>query len=211
MDIWEMIFDQRRQVTGLLETLDDTQWKTASLCSAWTVQDVVGHLVSFHELGIPKIMLRMVLNGFNFDKMTAKLAQDFGKRPPTELIGLMRKHTESRFTPPGLGPEAPLADIVLHTADMCYPLGIQTPVGADKARGTLDFLVGAKGKVVTNPAWLSGLQLAPNDIDWSWGDGPQVSGTALDIIVAISGRQAALDNLSGDGADQLRTRMTTAS
>ncbi len=208
MDIWEMIFDQRRQLAGVLETLDDAQWNTPSLCTAWTVRDVVGHLVSFNELGTPRVMLRMVLNGFNFNKMNEKLAKNFGVRSPQELLGLLRKHTEGRWTPPGLGPQAPLCDVVLHTEDICRPLGIQSQIATDKARFALDFLVGPKGGVVANPAWREGLHLAPHDIDWSWGSGPKVTGTALDIMVAIAGRQAALDRLTGDGVDQLRARMS---
>ncbi len=211
MDIWEMIFDQRRQLTGVLETLDDAQWETPSLCSAWTVRDVVGHLVSFSESGTPKVLLRMVLNGFNFDKMNAKLAKDFGQRSSAELLGLLRKHTESRWTPPGLRPDAPLTDVVLHTADICHPLGIQCPIDANKARFALDFLVGPKGKIIAKPDWLAGLHLAPHDVDWSWGDGLKVSGKASDIVVAIAGRHAVLDSLTGEGVDQLRARMATSS
>lgn len=210
MDIWEMVFDQRRQLTGVLETLDDAQWNTPSLCTSWTVRDVVGHLVSFNELGTPKVMLRIALNGFNFDKMNAKLAKDFGKRSPAELIGLMRKHTESRWTPPGLGPAVALADVVLHTEDICRPLGIKGPMDADKARAVLDFIVGPKGKVIAKPAQFSGLHLAPHNIDWSWGDGPKVNGAASDIIAAIAGRRVALDGLTGDGVEQLRARMTAS-
>lgn len=208
MDIWEMIFDQRRQLTGVLETLDNAQWDTPSLCTAWTVRDVVGHLVSFHELGTPRVMLRMVLNGFNFNKMNEKLAKDFGVRSSQELLGLLRKHTEGRWTPPGLGPAAPLCDVVLHTEDICRPLGIKSHIDAGKVRAALDFLVSRKGGVVAKPAWRQGLYLAPHDIDWSWGSGPKVNGTALDIVVAIAGRQAGLDRLTGDGMDQLRARMS---
>ncbi len=207
MDIWEMIFDQRRQLAGILETLDDAQWNTPSLCSAWTVRDVVGHLVSFNELGTPRVMLRMVLKGFNFNNMNIKLAKDFGARSPQELLGLFHKHAEGRWTPPGLGPAAPLCDVVLHTEDICRPLGIQSQAAADKVCFALDFLVGPKGGVVANPSWREGLYLAPHDVDWSWGSGPKVTGTALDIMVAIAGRQAALDRLTGDGVDPLRSRL----
>ncbi len=210
MDIWEMVFDQRRQLADILDTLDETQWNTPSLCSAWTVRDVVGHLVSFSELGTPKAMLRMLLNGFNFDNMNAKLAKDFGQRSSGELMGLMRKHTESRWTPPGLGPASPLTDVVLHTADICRPLGIQGQLDADKARAALDFLVSSKDKVVAKPACFAGLHLAPHNINWSWGEGPKVNGTASDIMVAIAGRHDALEHLTGEGADQLRARIATA-
>jgi uncharacterized protein (TIGR03083 family) len=210
MDLWEMIFDQRRQLTGILETLDETQWDIPSLCSGWAVRDVVGHLVSFQEVGVSKVILRMLVNGFNFNKMNAKLAKDVGKHSPAELIGLMRKHTESRWTPPGLGPDVVLSDAVLHTEDICRPLAIQAPLDANKARVVLDFLVGPKGRVVTKPDWIKGLQLAPHDVAWTWGHGPQVNGTASDIIVVVAGRRVALESLTGEGAAQLRSRIAAA-
>ncbi|ETW95434.1 MAG: hypothetical protein ETSY1_30580 [Candidatus Entotheonella factor] len=207
MDIWEMIFDQRRQLTSILETLDDAQWNASSLCTDWNVREVVGHLVSYHELGTSGAMLRWALNGFNFNKMNAKVAKTYGKRSSADLIGLMRKHTESRWIAPGLGPGAPLTDVVLHTEDICRPLGITQPKETAKVCAVLDFLVGPQGKVITQPAWLAGLRLAPHDADWSWGSGSEVNGTAFDMMVAISGRYVAIDSLTGDGVDQLRSRV----
>ena len=206
MDLWAMVIDQRRQLTGVLETLDEAQWNAASLCAGWAVRDVVGHLVSFHEVSLVNVLFRMALNGFNFNKMNAKLAVEMGRRSPADLIGLMRRHAEARWTPPGLGPDAVLTDVVLHTEDICRPLGIEKPLDADKACAALDFLVGPKGKVLVNPASLAGLRLAPRDVDWSWGEGLEVSGAAADIIVAVSGRRDARDRLSGEGAAQLRAR-----
>ena len=207
MDLWAMVIDQRRQLTGVLETLNEAQWNTPSLCAGWAVRDVVGHLVSFHETSMLNVIFRMALNGFNFNKMNAKLATEFGQRSTADLIGLMRQHAEVRWTPPGLGPDAVLSDVVLHTEDICRPLGIDKPLDADKARVALDFLTSRKGKVVANPAWLAGLRLAPHDVDWSWGEGPEVNGAAADMIVVVAGRHAARDRLTGEGAEQLRARM----
>jgi hypothetical protein len=79
-------------------------------------------------------------------------------------------------------------------------------IDAAKARLLLDVLVSRKGKTFTKPAWIAGLRLAPNDLDWSWGDGPEISGTAEAIIMSLGGRTAAFANLSGAGADEFRAR-----
>ncbi len=208
MDTWDMIIDQRRQLAGVLDSLDNAQWDAQTLCEAWKTRDVVGHVVSFNELGALKITLRMARHFFKFDQMNAKLGQDIGKNSPKELMNLVRKHTEGRFVPPGVSIEALLADAAIHTEDICRPLGIQKQLDAEKAIAILDYLSGPTGGGLGDPAWIEGLHLAPHDVDWSKGDGPKVTGLARDIVVVLSGWRAPLDSLSGDGVDQLRARMS---
>jgi uncharacterized protein (TIGR03083 family) len=40
---------QRRRLASLLGGLDDEQWAAASRCEAWTVQDVIAHLVTTNQ------------------------------------------------------------------------------------------------------------------------------------------------------------------
>jgi hypothetical protein len=63
-----------------------------------------------------------------------------------------------------------------------------------------NLLIGSKKRA-------DGLTLKPTDADWSIGTGPEVSGPALDILMAMTGRGIALENLKGDGVDTLRARM----
>ena len=45
--------------------------------------------------------------------------------------------------------------------------------------------------------------LTPTDTDESLGTAPEVSGTALSLLLAISGRQAVLTELEGSGLQVL--------
>jgi hypothetical protein len=51
-----------------------------------------------------------------------------------------------------------------------------------------------------------GLRLVATDVEWTWGDGPEVRGTGEALLVALTGRPAALDDLTGDGVPSLRSR-----
>jgi uncharacterized protein (TIGR03083 family) len=113
MDIWDMIADQRHQLVAILQNLNEEQWHTPSLCTEWTVRDVVGHLVTPFELGIGKMFLRLIGNGFNIDKTLMKAAQQLARRPTSELVSVLRANAQTRWTPPGIGPEAPLTDILI--------------------------------------------------------------------------------------------------
>jgi hypothetical protein len=45
-----------------------------------------------------------------------------------------------------------------------------------------------------------------HDADWRHGTGPEVSGPAIALVMAMTGRKAALDDLTGDGVAVLRER-----
>lgn len=67
--------------------------------------------------------------------------------------------------------------------------------------GFRNLLIGAKRRA-------EGLTLRATDLDWKAGSGPEVARPLASIILAITGRRAGLDDLSGDGVASLRGRVT---
>ena len=189
MDIWDMIADQRHQLVAILQNLNEGQWHTPSLCTEWTVRDVVGHLVTPFELGMGKMFLRLIGNGFNV---------------------VLRANAQTRWTPPGIGPEAPLIDILMHTLDICHPLLISHIIEPARLRHALDFLVSRKSRIFTKPDRIAGLHLVSDDLEWAWGDGLEVRGKAQNVMMALGGRTAMLDDLTGPGVPQLRARLLSS-
>jgi hypothetical protein len=53
---------------------------------------------------------------------------------------------------------------------------------------------------------VAGSTLQATDTDWSHGSGPVVSGPARALMLATTGRKAALDELGGPGLETLRAR-----
>ena len=51
---------ERDDLAEFLATLTPQQWATASLCTKWTVKDVVAHLISYEELGTMGLIKRFV-------------------------------------------------------------------------------------------------------------------------------------------------------
>jgi hypothetical protein len=68
-----------------------------------------------------------------------------------------------------------------------------------------DFYKGSN-LVVGTKRRIEGLTLRATDADWSHGSGPEVSGPIMPLVMAMTGRRAALDNLTGDGVATLRAR-----
>jgi len=53
--------------------------------------------------------------------------------------------------------------------------------------------------------------MVTTDTGWVHGDGPEVTGPALSLLLAMTGRPAGLADLSGDGAPVLNARMGRSS
>jgi hypothetical protein len=62
-----------------------------------------------------------------------------------------------------------------------------------------NLLIGAKRRI-------TGVTLRATDTDWVHGAGPEVSGPAIALLLAMTGRKPPLDDLAGDGVAVLRER-----
>ncbi len=206
-DVFAIIADERRLTADLLDGLTDEQWNTPSWCTGWRVREVAAHLVMPFSVSLPQMVVRMMNNRFDFNRVSDRFARD-EPRTNAELAASLRTSAEHRFTPPGLGPEAPLTDIIVHTQDICRPLAIVRDVPAERATVVLDFLVSSKAhRGFIRKGLVDGLALATTDDSWHHGTGAAVTGPAASLMLAISGRHQALDELSGSGVDILRARL----
>ncbi len=95
--------------------------------------------------------------------------------------------------------------VLIHGQDMCRPLGITRDLPEAHLVRVADFvkddvhIFGAKKRI-------AGLALTATDMDWSHGNGPQVTGPAEALVMMMAGRLVALDDLSGEGKATLVTR-----
>jgi uncharacterized protein (TIGR03083 family) len=208
MDHWKEIELERRSLTDQLATLSDQQWNTPSLCGEWTVREVAAHLVVPHKTSLFGFAREMLKSGGNFDRASIKLTSREAQRSNAELVEDLRKFTEGRFTPPGFGSEAPLADVMIHGQDIRIPLGLTTPGPLEHWTHVLDLLVSKKARKAFVPGAIPDVQLVASDLDWSHGAGSQVRGPAIALALTLSGRSALATKLEGPGASQLISAMT---
>lgn len=208
VDLFEEIADERRRVADLLSGLTDEQLGTASLCRGWSVKEVAAHLVVPLEVGVLGFGLAILRARGSFDLANTRLARELARRPVGDLAGMLRREAGSRFTPPGAGPEAPLTDLLVHGLDIAWPLGIGRSLPAERVRTSLDFLTTRAGRGLTPRGVLERLRFEAEDVGWAHGDGPAVRGGAEAVLLALTGRPAALEHLTGDGVAALRARQT---
>ena len=122
------------------------------------------------------------------------------------MISLLHRKADSRFTPPGEGPEAPLTDVLVHGLDIRWPLGLTYQIPEERAATALAAVMKAPSSVVRKGT-LDGLQFEATDLDWKHGNGATVAGSAAALLLAITGRAEAMDSVSGDGVGILKHRI----
>lgn len=148
---------------------------------------------------------KIIKNRFQFNAMSAKDVDEQMQGTPADTLARFRDRINATTHPPG-PVDSLYGETIVHSTDIRRPLGIEhtfpaealTRVGAFYRKSNL--IVGGKRRA-------AGLTLRATDIDWTVGSGPEVSGPALSLVMAITGRAAALDNLSGDGLATLKQRM----
>jgi uncharacterized protein (TIGR03083 family) len=201
---WPLIHAEREALIADLGTLTDEQWATPSLCDDWTVRDVLGHMISTARMTPPKFFASMAAAGFRFNNMNAKGVAAQATANPADGLASLRSHLKDTTHPPG-PVEAMLGEAVIHPADIRKPLGIAHEYPEEALIRVADFykgsnlLIGAKRRI-------DGVTLRATDTGWSTGSGPEVTGPQLSLILAMTGRSAALADLSGEGVGTLKSR-----
>ena len=198
----------RRLIADVVEGLDETQLSTPSLCEGWAVRDVVGHLTSL-DISLPRFALEVLRDRGRVGRTSTRLARDYGRRPVAELVDVLRTGADHEDAPPGIGPMGPMADTCIHLRDIAIPLGLPETAPLDDWRLVLNFLTTSRARRAgfLPRGRLDGLRLTATDVDWSHGEGEEVSGPAESLALAATGRQAGLPTLDGPGVELLRTRL----
>ena len=203
-DDWPKIQAEREACADLFESLTPEQWSSDTWCKGWTVRDVAGHLIASTEQSHAVFFSRLAKAGFSFNKMVAADAKRCGSGDPSNLAALMRAGALRRNHPPG-PLTAMLGEAVVHGEDIRRPLGVsrETPeetlvTVANFYKGS-NLLIGAKQRI-------SGLRLEATDASWTNGDGPEVSGPLVSLVLAMTGRRGAYADLSGGGVATLAAR-----
>jgi uncharacterized protein (TIGR03083 family) len=212
MEHWEAIASELVDLADQLEGLTPEQWATQSLCSAWTVRDVVAHLVVPRRTSMPRFLFQlaaaMVAARGNFDPANVALTAKEAKRSTTDLVAALRWSAESHFKPPGFGSEAPLTDVLIHGQDIRIPLGLATNGPIDSWRVVLELLVTPRARRAFRALPPDGFRFAATDLDWTYGMGDDVRGPAIALALAIMRRNARVGDLAGPGVPRLTARIT---
>jgi uncharacterized protein (TIGR03083 family) len=193
--IWRHIDTERAALADILEGLPDDAWRVPSLCDAWTVRDVAAHLC-FAQARLRDILGPAIRAGLRYNAIIRNTAVD---SPLTreEIVATLRGFLGSRSTAVGVTEREALIDTMVHTQDICVPLGIDHPVPTDAAVVALERVIWWSKRFPIGPR-LRGFHLVATDVDWEWGSGRRVEGPVQWLLLAASGRAVAHEHLTGD-------------
>lgn len=99
VDWWSLIHAERARLVELLETLGSDQWSADTLCSAWSVEEVVAHLSAAANTGRWAWIRSIVAAGFNADRHNARLLDRFRGRSPEETLEVFRNCITATIVP----------------------------------------------------------------------------------------------------------------
>jgi uncharacterized protein (TIGR03083 family) len=202
--IWPTIHAERSALADDLAGLSDGQWSTPSLCTDWSVHDVVAHLVSAAKMNPPKFFAQFAAAGFNFDRFAGKNVATEGAGGPAATLAELRAVQDRTSAPPG-PKDTWLGEAIVHGEDIRRPLGISRTYPMPAVLRVIG-LYARSNAIIGGKKRVAGVTLKATDADFSVGAGPLVEGPALALALAASGRASALDELSGPGVETLRSR-----
>lgn len=205
MDTWQMTSKERASLVTALDALPDADWSKPSLCAGWTVREVVGHMIATANMTPPRFIAKLAGSGFSFQKLTRTDIQRVTTgKTNGELVDALRSRVDARTAPPG--PAASwLGETIVHGEDVFRALDGYRAHPVEHVVAVADFyknsnlLIGTKNRI-------DGVTLRATDVEWRHGTGPEVNGPVIALVLAMTGRKAALDDLTGEGVALLRAR-----
>jgi uncharacterized protein (TIGR03083 family) len=202
-EYWSAVRTIRLRIAEMLDTLSPNEWDAASLCTGWRVRDVAGHLALVPTITTGQMVAAAPRARFNPNRINTLLAVRAGSVATDEIVRKLRDHADDRTTAKALDTRNSLFDAIVHSQDIVLPLGRTFPVPVDDTRRGLD-RVWAMGWPFNAPRRLAGLTLTATDTDWTVGSGPEVRGSALSLLLLLTGRTStARNDLAGAGLEAL--------
>ncbi len=201
-DVWPLVHAERAALVGDLESLDDGQWEEPSLCSGWTVHDVVAHLVDTARTTRLGFLLGLAGARFDFDRQNARGVERERCASPRDTLERLRQAAARTSTPPA-PLDSRLVEEIVHGEDIRRPLGIARSYPREAVVRSLRLQVRTPASFGGARELVARTRLTASDAGLSIGEGPEVCGPALSLLLAVSRRRVALDDLGGPGLSAL--------
>jgi uncharacterized protein (TIGR03083 family) len=203
-EVWTAIDDQRRALVHLLEDLSEQEWRQPSLCGGWTVRQVAAHLAlqNMTWSAMPRAVLDLIRHG-GMNGAIRAMACRHAELPAQAIVAEIRDRIGVWRPLPTVTFRETAIDYLVHGQDIAIPLGRALPVPPGLAVIAAD-RVWASPRMFHARKKLAGYRLMAGDTPWAAGQGLEICGPIGALLLLLTGRPAALPQLSGPGAASLR-------
>jgi uncharacterized protein (TIGR03083 family) len=203
--LWALAQAERAALAEDLAGLSTEQWRHATLCGEWDVEQVVAHLTAAASLSQSQWLRSMLAARFRPDVHNQRrLAEHRGTSPP-ETLDQFRAVITSTIAPTS-HTAAYLGEVVVHAQDIRQPLGLVRTPNVDALTPVADFFA-RRDFTVPSRSRVAGLQLRADDGPFATGTGPLVTGSTLALVMSMAGRVPYVAELDGPGVPTLRSRL----
>lgn len=203
--VWGAVRDERRRLVVDLTRTPMEQWSTPSLCPGWSVHDVLAHLIDSATTTRLGFVRQMLGARFDFDRANEQGVRRHRASDPQQTLAAFAAVTGSTDTPPAALPSR-LVEAYVHSEDIRRPLGITAAHPPQHVMTALAYMARTGSGIGGGKERVRGLRLRPSDADQHIGDGPEVHGKAISLLLATSGRPLGVGELTGPGAEVLEAR-----
>lgn len=206
--VWTVVHHERAALVRSLETLGPEQWAAPTACPGWDVHDVVAHLVDTAKTTRLSFVRDMVTARFDFDRQNeVGLARERCEDPVDTLAALRAVVTRTSTPPAAIVTR--LVEAFVHGEDIRRAVGLRGEYPVEQVAAALTFQLRTTVKLGGGKERVSGLRLVSSDATVDSGVGPEVRGSALSLLLAVSGRPVTPDELTGPGVATLIERVTS--
>ncbi|GAA4890066.1 maleylpyruvate isomerase family mycothiol-dependent enzyme [Actinomycetospora straminea] len=201
-DLWTMVHAERAALVEDLRGVDAARWETPSPCAGWSVHDVVAHLVDSARTTRLGFAAAMVRARFDFDRLNDQGVARERRATPGETLERLAAVVRRTSSPPAPR-DTRLVEEVVHGEDVRRPLGIAHTYPTEAVVRALRLQVRTPASFGGAKERVAPLRLRATDADVVIGDGPEVRGTALALLLTVSGRPVHPGELAGPGLADL--------
>jgi uncharacterized protein (TIGR03083 family) len=193
----QLVAAEQAEFAAMLRTLPREAWSTPSLCSKWSVRDVVIHTAAhIHDQQNDRAVI-----------------SQYASRSEEALVAWLESSpaepTDSDYRARRLFAEVQRGELMVHQQDVRRALGIPRVIPQERVQEVLAFSlqpIGSLG-VAFGRERARGLRLMSTENVWTWGTGKDVSGSLEALLMTTAGRAVALEELDGPGVTVLADRM----
>lgn len=197
--VWPAVHNERQTLIRDLESLTSEQWTHPSLCPGWDIHDVVAHLVDTAKTTRLGFLGQMMAAKFDFDRATAQgIIRERATTPETTLTEFRRVREATKTPPAALATR--LVEAIVHGEDIRRPLGITGSYPRESIKAALQYQLKTGASLGGGKERAAGFRLQASDLKCDYGSGPEVEGTSLELLMAVSGRPIDREEFSGEGA-----------
>lgn len=202
---WELVHAERAKLADLLGGLTPEQWIARSMCENWRVRDVAAHLAAAGSTTTARWLVNMACSGFNTGRHNERLLRkQLGASPRQTLENFNR--TAAKSIAPLNSVTGLLGEVVVHGQDIAKALDVPLAPDPQALRAVAEFFA-SRDFAVNSATLVQGLRISAADDAFCSGNGPEVRGELLDLVLVMAGRKQVLPRLEGEGVGDLARRI----